>query len=147
MAFVNEYISDEDMEKYKIIDMYKSSTLNWNHVDEGLMKGHYAWTINKERNIYLIPMAHGRFEESNQRYFVLWWKGVLLGATVASVGGGVNHIERTGSEVWDLLRLRKPENFLVPDAEIIPVLKEALVVFQYNGIHSPMHDYKVTFTF
>ena len=73
MAFVNEYASDEDFEKYDlngIWDKYHPAR-----------KGKYylgqrpGFTIDRERNIFFIRVRQGRFDESNRTTALLWING------------------------------------------------------------------------
>ena len=148
MAFVNEYTSEEDMKKYEIRDVWKK--LYGDMPDETLdaMQGRgYCWTVDKERDFFLIRIKSGQFEESNHVQFALRWKGGLLSVTVANVGSHLDYPARTGSVKWDLLQIWKPKGFAVPDTEIISILKEALTVYELDGIRHPMNSYPVSFTF
>ena len=48
MAFVNEYISDEDVEKYTIRQLREELHANY------ATREHWEWTIDRERDAYLV---------------------------------------------------------------------------------------------
>jgi hypothetical protein len=145
MAFINEYISEEDIQKYGIRqewDKFHPFSKN----DLNLLKKH-SWTVDKERDVFFIAATSGREELSNQVTCILWWKGVYLSVTLSHEEGGLDYQKSQGNVVWQLLNIWKPKDFIVPDVEIIPVLKEALIVYRYAGIRIPIDDYKVEFKF
>ena len=78
MAFVNEYISPEDVEKYGI----KAQ-------DDFYIKAHYepSWTRDRERDIYLRYMGRGREEFADEWTFVLYWRGRQIEAVLKVSGG------------------------------------------------------------
>lgn len=52
MAFVNEYISEEDIKKYEIREIWdKFHPFSKN--DMNLLKKH-SWTVDKERDVFLF---------------------------------------------------------------------------------------------
>ncbi len=68
MAFITEYASKEDIEKY--------------HLDELQKKYHLAnpgldWTHDKERDVFLMFATKGRGEESQRLQFLLSRKGEI----------------------------------------------------------------------
>jgi hypothetical protein len=145
MAFINEYISEEDIIKYEVKEAWEKISPGSTGPDSFLSK--YTWTIDKDRDVYFIPMASGKEEFSNQSISALWWKGTLLSVSLASMGGYLDYPNGKGERTWALIKILKPKEFHVPDVEIIPILKDALITFGYDGIILPIKDYKVTFTF
>jgi hypothetical protein len=71
MAFVNEYISKEDIEKYQLDELEKKYNL--------LI---YAWTIDREHNFFLIHKGRGRDEESQMNFFFFYRKGEISRHTI-----------------------------------------------------------------
>ena len=144
MTFINEYVSDEDVKKYKLQEMWDE----YHPYSKGRVKPYFrhTWTIDREKNIFFIPARTGREEFSNQTVCILWMEGVELSVTIRK-SGWANIKEGKGSVSWDLDRIRKPENCAIKDKEIIQVLKEALVVYGYRGILRSLPDYTVDFKF
>lgn len=145
MAFINEYISEEDIKKYgirEIWDQFHPFSKN----DMNLLKKH-SWTVDKERDVFFIPAKSGREEKSSQVIAILWWKGAYLSVTLANVGGHYDHVNKKGDKRWQLIDVWRPAGFEVSDEDIIPVLKEALVKYGFSGIAIPVENYTVNFAF
>ena len=145
MDFVNEYISEEDIKKYgirEIWDQFHPFSKN----DMNLLKKH-SWTVDRDRDVFFIPAKSGREEKSNQIIAMLWWEEIYLSVTLANVGGKLDYLNKIGSVVWALIDIWRPGDSTISDTVIIPVLKEALIAYQFDGIRNPMTEYKVEFTF
>ena len=144
MAFVNEYISEDDIKKYGIREIWAKFRSNTNGKSN---RTQYDWTIDKERDIFFISAKSGREDKSNEIIAILWWRGIYLSVTLAKIGGELDFRNRIGSVLWEFRGIWKPEGFNVLDEEIIPILKEALVAYQLDGVEHPMVEYKVNFNF
>lgn len=136
MAFVNEYISEADIEKYGIKEL-----------DEKFGKGHYKphWTLDRERDIYLRYLHNEREEHSNRLTFYFYWKGTPLVATFDLDGGGVRDGEQWRS--FSLRRMEIPETIKQQKAEMIADLKEALTAERAGGVYSTATKFTATFDF
>jgi hypothetical protein len=93
MAFVNEYISKEDIEKYHLDELKKKYNLRI-----------HSWTIDRERNIYLICNGKGREEESQMKFFFLFRKGEISEHTIWQF---FDHPNKT--LIWEMQRYGAPE--------------------------------------
>lgn len=145
MAFVNEYVSEEDIKKYGIREIWKLFHPRNKNLD--VLMTSYSWTVDKDNQVFFFPVISGKEEASNQEICALWWKGTLLSVTLAKLGGELDFANRTGSIVWGLVDIWKPDDFLVSDEEIKSVLKDALTAYQLDGIRNPMKEYFVSFKF
>lgn len=136
MAFVNEYISEADIEKYGIKEL-----------DEKFGKGHYKphWTLDRERDIYLRHLHNEREEHSNRLTFYFYWKGTSLMATFDLDGGGVRDGEQWRS--FSLRRMEIPEKIKQQKVEMIADLKEALTAERVGGVYSTATKFTATFDF
>lgn len=137
MAFVNEYISEADIEKYGIKEL-----------DEKFRKGHYKpdWTIDHERDIYLRYLHNEREEHSNRRTYYFYWKGNLLFVTVDLIDAKGER----GSEQWSsykMWRMDIPDALKLREAEIISDLKDAFLAWKGGGVYSTATQYTATFDF
>jgi len=143
MAFVNEYVSEENIRKYELEALYKK-WLIWIPP-----RFQYAWTFDAERDIYYIRMETGREEDSNQTRGVLYYRGIHWDVKVlVEKGTSLSFLENPYRQIWGLIHIKHPEGGLVPEDEIVPVLKEALTVHQVFGIYTPTGLNVVTsFTF
>ena len=144
MAFVNEYISEENIKKYDIEALDKKYNKGFNKPD---------WTVDHERDMYLRYIKSGREEFSDEYKFCFYWQAQLFEMTFKVNGGGV----RSG-ELWrhyDLLYIdlarsftrTLPESLKPYQAEILSHVKDALTVFQEIGIKSICASHTATFGF
>ncbi|MES2822539.1 MAG: hypothetical protein V4732_02985 [Pseudomonadota bacterium] len=142
MSFINEYISEEDVKNYGVKEA-------WRRISPGVAGSDYfpsefTWTVDKEKDIYFIPMVSGREETSNQKICALWWKGTLLSVTLEKFGPpelAPNTIR------WDLTYIWKPKDSTILDEDIKPVLREALLTYGARGIYKQRPELTVTFGF
>ena len=153
MAFVNEFVSEEDDEKYGLAAIDK-------HYFMGHAPGYITWTRDRERDIYLRYAGSNDPEVApDQNIFSLFWKGTLI-----EVGLDFVRNEKTvpGSktQVWALRGMDVPsweksqevraatrKLLQEHEVEIIADLKEAMIVYQDAGIHSLSFDFNVLFEF
>lgn len=149
MAFINEYISQDDMAKYKIRDLWRriKGYVSESDAEVDAYVGRASWTVDKSQEIFFIFTGYGKEEESNQMHGVLGCKDMFLNVSVAAVGGHFDYKTKIGAKTWSLIHISKPEGFFVSDAEIVSALKSALTAYQFDGIKTSMIDYPVTFTF
>ena len=143
MAFVNEYVSDEDVQKYKLDDLVRRWKGGW------IPPQHrHTWTFDRERDVYFKLMSSGREEQSNHIKSVLFYKGVELTVGLVLMSGSSAMLNASPFRViWDIEFISHPLGQLVPREEIIPVLKEALIVHGYRGIHRQIPNTVVEFNF
>ncbi len=136
MAFVNEYIPPEDVEKYHIKE-----------IDKQFFKGHYKpdWTIDRERDIWLRYMTKDHEDFANHWTFALYWKGRLLSIELELSGGGKNRGEQWRN--YKIVRLGLGSALKAHETEIKADLKEALVAFRDAGVHSTSTQFTATFDF
>lgn len=67
--------------------------------------------------------------------------------TLAKLGGELNFPNRTGSIIWGLVDIWRPDDFPVSNEEIKSVLKDALTAYQLNGVRHPMMECHALFEF
>jgi len=142
MAFINEYISEEDIEKYdlkKLIEKYKryNSSPRLDDIE---------WTIDKENDIWLIffgrehdpKMDHGFTKE---HIFILYYKGKYIEARLwGEVNGSLKNLSNPFFVDWKLLSL-SPNSFKNLDTEIIKqVLCDALKIYGRFGMFDQRHE-------
>lgn len=140
MGFVNEIISEEDAKKFDLNSVWRSVSLNKNAVPD--LQG--GWTIDRERNVFFVPVYMDREEFSNQTHCALWWDGVLVKVKLNQHGVTTS---REGNRDWELVEIFGPQTCDVSEDEIKNVLKEALLVYGYAGIYRQIPNYVVTFRF
>lgn len=135
MAFVNEFIPAEDVEKYDLKAVDKNFIVGRTRARD--------WTIDRERNIYLRNVAIGGGADPdlrNQTTWTFYWRGDLLNLRLDLLDGGAGESAEHGWSHWKLVWLNGshglPAHLKPKCAEILDDLKEALVAYQGFGVYS-----------
>src|SRR3990167_3733742 len=133
MTFINEFISDHDMDKYGIKELDRRF-LKLTHRPQ--------WTKDKENDVFIREMAIGREEFSNQSDFAMYWKGSLILIRLEVTGGG----ERGGLgwSNYKLIKMELAEELETFRPDILNNLKEALSAFKDGGVYSTRAISKTT---
>lgn len=143
MAFVNEYVSDDNIKKYDL----EALRMKW----KGWIppRFQHTWTFDIERDSYYIPMETGREEKSNQVRGVLYYKGIEWDVKVSlEPGCSPSFAENPYRVIWGLIHIKHPGGGPAPESEIVPVLKEALITYRVFGIDTRADlNVVTTFTF
>lgn len=136
MAFVNEFASEEDVEKYglkQLCDKYL------------IYRSKYNWTIDKERDMYLMWIRSGREDYANEYDFLFYWNQTPIDVRLSVNGESIR--DGKGWTHWSLLRLFIPENLEALRTAIIEDLKQALTAFRDWGAKSITAEHTATFDF
>lgn len=136
MAFVNEFVPEEDAKKYGLEEIdrhYRHSSFR------------PEWTVDRDRDIYLREVESGREETAHHHGFTLYWKGALMFVRLARRGGGVRGGD--GWTEWTLLGIAIPDELQANRAEIIADLKAALTAYKDFGFRSATTTHTATFIF
>jgi hypothetical protein len=121
MAFVNERVSDEDIDAYEL------------SMEKG--KGHW-WTRDKERNLYLWGGERGNPARGQEMhgYFYLFISGIRLRLAISLGQWSKNWHVKPYVVAWDqLLWIDPPDCGGLDRTAVINLLKEALVAYGRNG--------------
>ena len=145
MAFVNEYIPEEDIEKYGIEE-----------INRRCLKGYYKggegefWCVDRKRDLYLRWISHGREERQDYYKYHFFWHDHLFQVDLiklsVTVQGSKRHLlwglEKIGVPSWGV-HIKDDESIQNSAAykclqedrkEIVTDLKEALKVHGIMGI-------------
>ena len=154
MAFVNEFVSEEDIQRFGLDELMR----HFNPLSLGWSKGRpeafrHTWTIDRERGLWLMEAKWieetgptGRNEPTTKRIFILDWQGERIRFL----------LDRTRSPKfsdspfyvkWSLLEMHMPATLDVPRQTIISLLKEALVAYGDWGARSQVTNTLVTLSF
>ncbi len=145
MGFVNEYASDEDIEKYELHEI-------WDKYHPRRRGDYYggerpSFTIDRENKIFFMVIARGIREEGNQATFLLSWNGEHITGRIKQDGGSSELGSSPFLRVWHLLMLDRPESSKVSDSEVKNCLKDALKVYGYWGVRKQIPNTIVKFKF
>jgi len=144
MAFINEYIPDEDKERYDFWEL----TIQYRNVhradDVEFFLHNYHWTIDRERGIWLSHFRdnnfHGRGrikDRGKEHVFVLHYNATNFEVTVWKEDDSRTHIRKTPFIlVWRLLSITPSALDTDSEAELKAVLKEALAAYGDCGIRA-----------
>ena len=135
MAFVSEYVSEQDIERYGLRAINKRYRQPADF---------YAWTIDKDRDVHLRWMGYEPFENQRQ-YFTLYWKGTLIDLELRSEGKGKPGGE--GNTTWHFSSWKLPEHLTEYRTDILDDLKAALVAYKDFGVLSCVTEHTAQFTF
>lgn len=146
MAFVNEYISPEDRQKYDIDELNKFYHRMFLPMGSG-----NSWTIDRERNCYLRFVKLGRWcEEGGEErisYFSFYWNDVVRVIRLQSEGSGNRKIA-----VWAKYHLKKInpplDDLNAQEKEIfLEMLREGLTAYRDFGVLSKAPQFEASFDF
>lgn len=136
MAFVNEFISEEDRKKYKL-----------DEIERG-MRGRSPqrdWTIDHKREIYLRNIARGREDASHESTWHFYWCGELL---TVCLEGESRSDGQEGGHLWVSYQLvdcyRKgffiPSHLLRQRDMITEDLRAALRKYTEGGVYESSYS-------
>ena len=142
MAFINEYISDEDMKKYNLIELmnyYYKLDRSFHPFNPKTRK--LRWTIDKERNIWLLNAISKHLPDhrdgwTGEVYFILYYQGRKI-EIVLKEEPGTDQSKDPIIKKWTLLRIKEEDikGFGKEDKqEILQILQEALNEYGLNGM-------------
>lgn len=154
MAFVNEIVSEENIKKYDLDALMREfSSFAWREGRPSTFV--HAWTIDRERDIYFIPVQtveevgqSGRPQPTQRKICILDWQGKRVRLMIdRAAGSSVKHADSPFRIVWELLQL---DTSHIPDVahnEVIDVLKAALTAYGNFGAHRQVPNTVVEFKF
>lgn len=135
MAFINEYISESDKEKYALEEINQRFIIGGTHAR--------SWTVDHERNMYLRCVAMGREEFSHQSTWTFYWGQQLIIVeldnicTIGDMGGPCHGHKRVRS-------IEIPACYQARRNEILVDLKEAFVAYKDGGVFASATEYTLT---
>lgn len=147
MAFVNEYISPEDRQKYGIDELNKFYHRMFLPMGSG-----NSWTIDRQKNCYLRFVRQGRYcEEGEERisYFSFYWNGLVRVIRFQSESGGGGRQALVWKQKYYLKKIDPPIDDLDASQrkQFFDVLKEALIAFRDFGVLSKAPQFEASFDF
>jgi len=145
MAFVNEFVSAEDIEKYHLDSLY----LRWNPFHKSVPPSHrHMWTVDREREAFLMVLAFGTEGYPRRTSGVLFWRGIEWQVAFDRDDESSEQLTDVPfKRVWKLGRIQHPQGKDVPLNELLPIVKEALVVHGFRGAAAQVPNTVVEFKF
>ena len=138
MSFVTEVISEEDSKAYKIESIWKKYNKNTFYPDRR------RWTIDRDRNVFLLRISAGRADLSNiSRFILVIGEADFLIELTLDTGIG---IENNMKYTWSLERTSSLRDSSVSESELKKILKSALIEYGL-GLIEDKSIYDITFNF
>lgn len=135
MAFVNEYIPEEDKKKHNM-------TADSNFY----LAGTHSWTVDRDKDMFLLPRT-GSGPESTPGVmnYAFYWRGHLLDMRVKVVASGG---DARGGHGWERTKLLSiaglPPGSEDQRAQLVEDFRDALVAQKGLGVYSRRTSYEVT---
>lgn len=134
MGFVNEYLPAEDVEKFQLDKIWLKE-----HPVEKTIPKHVRlhWTVDRDRDAFLMRVAIGREEESNRATFIFYWEGEFFRTKLdRGSGGSKSYKERPYRIVWELIDIWPLQSKSETREKVLGILKEAMTAFGDEGVRS-----------
>ncbi|WP_037585254.1 hypothetical protein [Stenoxybacter acetivorans] len=154
MAFVNEIISEEDIQKYGLDELmgdFYPFDLDWGKGGKGrppFFK--HVWTIDRERDIYFMMVKtikeiglSDNPEPTNKRIAVLNFQGWRVPLIVERTHCPHSFSDNPFLLAWDLLEIDTSNVPEMSKESVITVLKDALTIYGYNSAKSKQSPHTV----
>ena len=147
MGFVNEYVSEEDIQKYKIYDLWNELVF-FNceakmpeHREKGIFR--YDWCIDRSRNCWLLTV--GSLPEYNENAgvmasglddeFIFFYRDKLYRIILTLTKGSTTSIyNRPYNTVWTLKNIESVDGIREINDELITALIQSLEVYGRDGV-------------
>ncbi|RXI43664.1 hypothetical protein CRU99_06950 [Malaciobacter mytili] len=140
MEFINEYVSKENIEKYKLFELmehYKEKSMS----EKDREDYHLYWVINKQRDIWFhfitdVMDPDWDFRQgTGEKIWILHYKGTNIEVRLFSEES-LSLKERPYLKIWKLLSI-KPESLEdISNKKLKKLIKEALIVYGEKGMFS-----------
>jgi len=135
MAFVNEYLSKENIAKHRL------AAIDKNYFVGAASSG--SRTIDRERNIYLLNVWNDREQFKGESGWTFFWQGewIYLELKLLELSD-----QPDGSRCvhWKLLTLESPTHLKDQRIEILADLKDALVARKEGSVCATATNFSVT---
>ena len=137
MAFVNEYISEEEKKKHNFVES--------NHF---YASPPTSWTVDHERNMFLVKRwvnAREPWVDPGITKWAFYWHGCLLDIEIYTIENGQDATETHG---WTHKRINSikglPTDQKIDRTLIVNDLREAFTASKGRVVYSPYQTYTVT---
>ena len=157
MPFVNEYVSDEDAEKYDLDNLYDKYYYWGLKMPEALtyFEVHqHAWCVDKERDYWLFNCGFlinndsisGYAEPSNEEAFILHVNGQNIEFILTSHGMEATDLYPIHFS-YELVSMSPSSLPNMSRESLLNILKDAINIFKYNGIRALEENAKTLIAF
>ncbi|HSH72871.1 MAG TPA: hypothetical protein VK974_07425 [Methylophilaceae bacterium] len=147
MAFINEYVSDEDIKKYKFDEKFM-----YRHPEYKSLPAFFKpyWAIDRERNTYVkwINGANPAIEDIVWKDFELYWEGSsFIFRLTHAKGCSKVFTDDPYLIVWNLIKMTPADLESNLKEKVLALFKEGLQVYGYQSISRQIPNTVVKFNF
>lgn len=142
MPFINEEVSESNIEKYSL------RAINKSFLQEDIS---CYWTVDHDEDIYLRDMGYN-WQDPAERKFSFYWKGCLMRLALRLQSSEITGVGGV-HQVWSVSGIRRGANIPVPEhfesfrPQIVADLKRALLAYQGVGTFASPVEYSANFLF
>lgn len=148
MAFVNEFVSEEDIEKYDLDALWNRYNQRGEQMPALRLSGSYKhyWTIDRELDVWLMFAEivysqaaefsrSGYPEPTREHIFILNMKEINYEIRLYKLeSSSRNFAENPFKIEWKLLSIKPEVPNMLSENEVMLIIKDAITEFGYNGI-------------
>ncbi len=153
MAFIKEYISQEDIEKYGIRELhqhYSRLAKDRYALRNGLMD-EKPWMVDRKRDLWFMLLGIGIEDDippmaTGEDYYVLYYKGEHIEVMMHEnhKEGSTKFSDNPFRIRWDILSINKPDSLKdVQKEELIELITEAMIVRGNDGIKKFVKNFDI----
>ncbi len=143
MTFICEYVSEENIEKYNL-DQYLNKYIRVSSEKLPNKKFRHSWVVDSDRQLFfmhlkkiMITGESGLDEPSSESIFLLKLREHEYEITLSKNENGSYRLDDNPYIIiWDLLEVNKVDDREDVEFDHISILKEALKIYGYAGVHS-----------
>lgn len=142
MAFINELVSKEDIEKYGLAELhqhYSELAQNGYALRTGL-DGNQSWMVDREREIWFMRVGVGTIDSdpimpTGEDYYILHYKGKNIEVLMRRnrKEGSTKISDNPFRVCWEILFINPESLEDISTQEIIDIIAEAELVDNYGG--------------
>lgn len=154
MPFVNEFISEEDLQEHKLEELWKScNPWNWRNGRPEFFNP--QWVIDRDRKAFLVRAftwtkvgRSGRSEPTPKSTWFLDVGGHRIEVVLFEVPGTYQSFSDSPFRVeWNLVDIVTPHEHVATREEVLQMLREALTTRGFDGARKQVPNTIVTCNF
>ena len=158
MSFVNEYVSDEDAQKYDLDNLWNkynyTAMIKMPELLDHFDVHQHAWCVDEERGYWLFNCGYlinndsisGYAEASDKEAFILHVNGQNIEFILSTYEIGTNDLY-SRHYGWSIVSMSPSCLPNISREHLLTILKEALNVYKYNGIRDLEENEKTLIEF
>ena len=153
MAFVNERVSEEDIQRYGLDELVGAANKDqWKNGRPVVFT--HAWTVDRSKSAFVIRLAYvmnydtpsGIPMPSFEEICLLCFDGDQYRFHITKQdSSSKSRKERPYRLVWKITKLSVPEQSKHTSEDVLEIIKEAIAVRGESGIFSSMNDFETSF--